>query len=759
MKKLHNAHAEAVSAIDVVTPIQKIVNNDHLILQEKMHQIVDVMCQLTQASLCRLYIWHGSLALEFCSAQFQRNMAPSSVTDMLVERIVYEVAHLNQPVILKDLSQHPTCRLNPQHYAMLPKGGVLVFPIGTESDVKGIIALSATETDQFEILSPQLRAVAEMLHNLMRQSPQQLIPEALRDSDAYLPKIVTGIPIHNGLAKGYALIHDQRTTVTKVYADDIDQEVPRLEQAIINMHTHLDGLVKQTPFAAESEEATILETFQMIAHDRGWLNQIRQAVKEGLTAEAAIQRVLQHLKTRMTHAQDFYLQDRIWDIEDVSNRLMNHLGGQKIPIGTQDNEPVILLARSLGPADLLDYQRLNVKALLLEEAFQTAHVAIVARALNIPVIGQVRDLLARIKPGDFLLVDGREGRITLRPNSLALYKFDQECQRRSYKIIEAQRHQPLQAITRDGVPISIQLNACVLNDMDNLSGIAVDGVGLFRTEILFMTQKSFPDVALQTKLYREILSRAQNLPVIFRTLDIGGDKILPYLRHFHEENPMMGWRAIRIGLERPSILRQQLRAMIRAASGLSLHIMFPMIADEQEFLAAKRILLTELDHCKQLGYIPPLDVHIGATLEVPSLAWRIDNLAPHVDFISIGTNDLFQFFFAADRGNPYVADRYDNLSPSFLSFLKFIATKMIQAQKPTTVCGEMAGNPLEAMALLALGFRTLSLARSAVGPVKMMIRSLNLQKLTHFIESQLLTSKKTIRNDLKLFTKDHSIAI
>jgi phosphotransferase system enzyme I (PtsP) len=275
-----------------------------------------------------------------------------------------------------------------------------------------------------------------------------------------------------------------------------------------------------------------------------------------------------------------------------------------------------------------------------------------------------------------------------------------------------------------------------------------------------MLREDFPSVGQQTTIYRRVLEHAGDRPVTFRTLDIGGDKLLPYMSEIEDENPAMGWRAIRLALDRPAMLRQQLRALIRAAAGHRLKVMFPMIADVAEFDAAREILQLELDRQRKAGDPLPDEIAVGLMLEVPALLWQLPALAGRADFVSLGTNDLVQFLFAADRGNPRLAGRYDPLSPAVLHALGEVAANCAALQLPVTVCGEMASDPLEAMALVGLGFRSLSMTPSAIGPVKAMIRSLDLAALVEFVGAlKKDMAAHSFRGQFHDFARDREIAL
>jgi len=507
------------------------------------------------------------------------------------------------------------------------------------------------------------------------------------------------------------------------------------------------------------EHEDVLEAFRLIAEDAGWLKRTEEAVRSGLTAEAAALKVKNEMRARLSQASDPYLRERMHDLDDLSNRLLQHLTGKGGQQAEDLPEHMVLVARNMGPAELLDYDHTRLRGLVLEEGSATSHVSIVARALDVPVMGQVRDVLSKIDNGETIIVDGENAQVLLRPGEDVQQAFHET--RRHLEQIKAQYAQlkDLPAETLDGTQISLNINAGLLFDFDQIETTGAAGVGLYRTEVPFMVRAEFPDVESQRQLYEKVLDRAGGKPVVFRTVDVGGDKVLPYWDDFDEENPAMGWRAIRISLDRPAILRQQLRALIRAARGRDIHVMFPMVAEVEEFDEAKGLLQRELDHEKARGGMLPENVHAGVMLEVPALALQLDKLIPRVDFISIGSNDLMQFLYATDRGNPHVSDRYDILSPFALGFLKSIRDRCDQAGVPVSVCGEAAGRPLEAMALVGIGFRRLSMPPPAIGPVKEMIRTMPERQVAQFVHSMLEMPRASIRSRLKAFAKDHGIKV
>jgi phosphotransferase system enzyme I (PtsP) len=526
------------------------------------------------------------------------------------------------------------------------------------------------------------------------------------------------------------------------------------------MKLALDEMLATTDVAAGGEHREVLETYRMFAEDRGWANRIVEAIGTGLTAEAAVQKVQNDTRARMREVTDPYLRERLADLDDLANRLQRHLLGQDdVQQPRELPDETILVARNMGPAELLDYDRRKLKGVVLEEGTATAHVAIVARALDIPVVGRCNDLMAKVLPSDPLIVDGDNSQIYVRPPEDIQQTYAEAMRQRSERqqAFAAIRHLP--AVTLDGVEVTLMVNAGLLIDVPQIEAQGAAGIGLYRTEITFMVAQSFPDVVQQRDVYKRAMDASNGKPVVFRTLDIGSDKVLSYWQREAEENPAMGWRAIRISLDRPALLRQQLRALILAAEGRPLSVMFPMVAEAWEFEEARALLKLEVDRATQAGQKLPREIKVGAMIEVPSLYFQLDTLLDRLDFVSVGSNDLKQFLYAADRGNPRLSDRYDTLAPAMVRLLGMIAEACNTQGKSLSLCGEMAGDPIAAMALLCLGFRQLSMAPTSIGPVRAMIRSLDLGRLLSYWTELQARPVSDLRSRLLVFARDHGVAL
>jgi len=728
--------------------------------QSRLDQVVRLIAANMVAEVCSIYVMRAGEVLELFATEGLNPGAVHQTRLRVGEGLVGFVAAQARAVALHDAQAHP-------NFVYRPETGEEIFnafmgvPILRGGRVLGVLVVQNKahrryEEEEIEALQTIAMVVAEMIAGGELVGREELLPA---DGIGLLPLRLDGIAFNQGIAMGQAVLHEPRIVVEKLVGEDPERELDRLKEALDGMHSALDDLFAASDLAHGGEHREVLETFRMIAEDRGWLGRIREAISGGLTAEAAVQRSQDDIRTRMHTVTDPYLRERLHDFEDLTNRLLLHLTGEAPTADKPLPDDVVLLARNMGPAELLDYDRARLRALVLEEGSPTSHVSIVARALDIPLVGQIRNLLERIEPGDPMIVDGDHAQIFLRPGEDVLAAFQDSLAARQERRAAYHRERDLPAQTRDGTRVALMLNAGLLIDLAHLDETGADGIGLYRTEIPFMARPTYPDVRAQTELYQRIYDETGDRPVVFRTLDVGGDKLLPYFGANSEENPALGWRALRILLDRPAILRQQLRALMRAARGRTLYVMFPMVSEVAEYDAARHLLDMEHRRLADRGEEGPTAVRVGAMLEVPALVWQLQALLPRLDFLSIGSNDLFQFLFASDRGNPKLAERYDTLSPSALAMLRHVVCACDAAGVPVTLCGEMAGRPLEAMTLIGLGFRSISMAAASVGPVKQMVRSLDLHPLQDLLANIEDRADHSLRGRLRDFAHDHGVAI
>lgn len=725
--------------------------------EHRLGSIVRLIAEHMHADVCSCYVMRAGDILELFATVGLNPQAVHRTRLRTGEGIVGDIAAHARALAIADAHHHPSFAYRPET-GEDPYNALMGVPILRGGRVRGVLVIQHRDSrhyddEEIELLETIAMVVAELITSGSFLGAQ----ESARVGDPpFMPFRLDGTSLSAGLAMGVAVLHRQQFSVRHMFADDPETEVERLRVAVHEMHTAIDAMAA----GFGGEPLDILETYRMIAEDRGWLSRIREAVHSGLTAEAAVIRVQNDTRARLTHVSDPMIRDRLLDFDDLAHRLLQHLAGRSsIADGIPLPDDVILVARSLGPAELLDYDRARLRGVVLAEGSPFSHVTILARALAIPVVGRVANLLSRVDPLDTLLVDGQRGHIYIRPSDEVRTAFAESIRSNAIREQTYAEVRSLPAITQDRVPISIRLNCGLLIDLPHLDASGADGIGLFRTEIPFMVYSTFPDVDTQTDLYKAVLDEAGHRPVAFRTLDIGGDKKLPYFSTEHEENPAMGWRAIRIGLDRPAMLRQQLRALLRAAWDRPLSIMFPMVATVAEFDASDRILAMELARAEAAGQPTPSPLRVGVMLEIPALLQQLPTLLSRVDFVAVGSNDLFQYMFACDRSNPRLARRYDPLSPPFLNALRGIAEACNRKGVPLSVCGEMAGQPLDAMALIGLGYRTLSMAPPAAGPVKSMVRKLHVAALESYLQALSDCRDNSVRDRLEAFARDHGVPI
>jgi phosphotransferase system enzyme I (PtsP) len=730
--------------------------------QARLDEIVVLIANNMVAEVCSVYVMRSDGTLELYATEGLNREAVHLTTMRAGEGLVGAIAAAAEPLSLSDAQSHPAFSYRPETGEEIYQS-FLGVPILRGGNTLGVLVVQnkarrAYSEEEIEALQTTAMLLAEMVAS----GELQALARPGADIAVRRPIALSGTPVAEGIGLGHVVLHEPRIVVTQIVAEDTTRETARLEAALEEMRAALDDLIASSDHAGPGEHREVLETFRMFAQDKGWLRRLREAVATGLTAEAAVERVQNDARAKLQRQTDPYLRERLHDLDELATRLLAQLTGASL-VAEKEALPdnAILVARAMGPAALLDYERSRLRGLVLEEGGGSSHVAIVARALGIPCVGEVENVTTLVEPGDAIIVDGGSGEVQLRPLPDVEAAYADKARMRARRQARYKALTPLPSITRDGVPIGLHLNAGLLIDVPYVVEMNADSIGLFRTELQFMLAATFPRTTQQYALYRSVLDAVRDRPVTFRTLDIGGDKVLPYMAWHEEENPALGWRAIRIGLDRPGLLRSQLRAMLRAAEGRDVRIMFPMVAEVAEFDAAQAVVGRELAHLSRHGYTPPRGLKLGVMIEVPSLLFQLDELLSRVDFVSVGSNDLLQYLFAADRDNKRVATRFDPLAPSMLRALKMIADAARKAGKPVTLCGEIGGRPLEAMALLALGYRSLSMSATALGPVKAMVRELDLGDATLRMEELLAArhGEQSLRLALRAYADEREIPL
>jgi phosphotransferase system, enzyme I, PtsP len=730
--------------------------------QERLDKIVVLIAANMVAEVCSVYVLRVDGTLELYATEGLNKAAVHQTVLRADEGLVGLVASEANPINLSEAQNHPAFSYRAEtgeeiYHSFL---GVPVLRAGNTLGV--LVVQNRARRTYTEEEEEALQTTAMVLAEMIASGELSAIAQPGAEPAARRPLHLSGTALNEGIALGHVVLHEPRVVITNFIADDLSKELKRLEAAVETMRSDLDVLLERGEVADGGEHRDVLEAYRMFAYDRGWVHRLEEAVATGLTAEAAVERVQSDTRARMLRATDPYLRERLHDLDELANRLMHHLLGQDYaPARDRLPENAVLVARSMGPAALLEYDRKRLRGLVLEEGGPNSHVAIVARALGIAAVGEIANATGVADPGDAIIVDGATGDVHVRPSPDMEAAYVERVRLRARRQLQylALRDKP--CMTRDGQKIELMINAGLAVDLPHIEETGAAGIGLFRTELQFMVAATFPRTAEQFSLYRAVLDAAGDKPVTFRTLDIGGDKVLPYMRNVEEENPALGWRAIRLGLDRPGLLRSQVRALLRAAGGRDLKVMFPMIATVEEFDEAKSLVERELTHLRRHSHKLPEQVEVGTMLEVPSLLYQLDELLDRVDFLSVGSNDLVQFFYAADRGNSRVADRFDAISAPVLRALKSIADKGRAHAKPVTLCGELASKPIGALALVAIGYRSLSLSPSAVGPVKAMLLDLNAAKAAALMQPLIDSPSGSlpIRERLKAFAAEQGLQI
>jgi phosphotransferase system enzyme I (PtsP) len=724
--------------------------------QMRLDKLVAVIASNMVAEVCSIYLRRAGKMLELFATEGLNPTAVHATQLREGEGLVGLVAETAEAVNLSDAPADP-------HFSYRPETGedpyrsFLGVPIVRGGQVFGVLTVqNKAERIYAEEEVEALQTVAMVLAEVVAQGGFFNVAE-LDEPELRIdrPRKFTGEGLSEGVAVGRVVLHEPRVKVERMIADNPVEELKRLEDAIGSLREGVDEMLASSELDLTGEGREVIEAYRLFAYDQGWRQRMRDAVRTGLTAEAAVERVQDEMRLRVQRLGDALLRERAHDLDDLARRLLRHLTGDGVAADLPRD--AILVGRNMGPAELLDYGRDRLLGLALEEAASTSHVAIVARSMGLPLVSSLAGIADSARAGNAIVVDGESGEVHLRPPGEIVAAFEEKRALRLQVQARFAAVRDLPAVTKDGVPIRLMMNAGLEFDMPHLKESGADGIGLFRTELQFMLGETMPRLADQCAFYKTILDAAGDKPVVFRTLDLGGDKVLPYARWEREENPALGWRAIRIALDRPALLRYQTRALLMASSGRTLRILLPMVSNVDEFNRGRALIDRELERARLMNHTRPTQVLVGAMLEVPALAFMLPQLMRSADFVSIGSNDLFSLAFAVDRTNPRVARRYDNLNPASLTMIRLIVQSAAENSGDLSLCGEMAGRPLDAMALLGLGIRTLSMQPGQIGPVKMMIRSLNLGEVSAFVDRLCGRTDHSLRTRLFAFAAERGI--
>lgn len=710
--------------------------------QARLDQIVALIASSMHTEVCSIYLFRDEDTLELCATEGLKAEAVHITRMRVGEGLVGRVAKRGGPVNTADAPSE-------RGFRYMPETGEEIFssflgvPIQRLGEKLGVLVVQSKESRQYSDDEVYALEVVAMVLAEMTELGAFVGEGAALKARHTQPVMFRGTTGQEGTAEGHVYLHEPRVVVTNPIAEDPKAEAERFSKAIEQLRVSVDELLSNAN-TTDVEQREVLEAYRMFANSRSWIRRMEEDIASGLSAEAAVEKEQSTARARMETVPDAYLRERLHDLDDLSNRLLRILSGQGAETGAEIPEDPILVARNIGPGELLEYGR-RLKGVVLEQGSVGSHAAIVARAWAIPLIIHANQITTEALNGDHIMLDGDQGIAHLRPDDTVVSAFRDKSamQAEAQKRYVSLRDKPAEA--KCGTRIGLHMNAGLMADLPSLGSSGAEGVGLFRTELQFLTRSNVPKRGELAALYARVIDASDGKRVVFRTLDIGSDKVLPYMKREDEPNPALGWRAIRVGLDKPGVMRMQLQALMRAANGRPLTLMFPFVAQFDEYRAARQHVLDELEREKRLGHVLPEKVEIGAMLETPSLAYAPRQFYEMADFISIGGNDLKQFFFAADRENERVRRRYDTLNASYMKFIAQIVDRCAETNTPVSFCGEDAGRPVDAVCLAAMGLRTLSMRPASIGPVKHLIRRIDLDALRATIDETLKTEAQSVR--------------
>ena len=722
--------------------------------QERLDKITHLIATSMGCEVCSIYLFRDEDTLELCATEGLNKASVHQTRMKLGEGLVGRVAKRKAVVNTPNAPQAPGFRFMPETGEEIYSSflGVPIQRIGAALGVLVVQSRTAREFSADEVYA--LEVVAMVLAE-MTELGAFVGDGAAMSARHSQPVLLRGTVGQEGVAEGHVWLHEPRVVVSNPIADDPETEAIRLESAVGLLRISVDQMLSMA--GGDKDQQQVIEAYRMFANSKGWMRRMLESISSGLSAEAAVEKEQSTARARMGQVPDAYLRERLSDLDDLSNRLLRILTGQGSDTGAEMPKNPILVARNIGPAELLDYGR-KLRGIVLEGGSVGSHAAIVARALAIPLLVHVGRITDDALNGDHIMLDGEQGIVHLRPDDSVASAFRDKIamQAAAQERYASIRDEPAQA--KCGSIVQLHMNAGLMADLPSLQSSGAEGVGLFRTELQFLVRNQMPKRTELAALYARVLDAAQGKRVVFRTLDIGSDKVLPYMKPNDEPNPALGWRAIRVGLDKPGIMRMQLQALIRAANGRPLTVMFPFVAQFEEYRDARAEMDKTMAREERLGHVLPSEIEVGAMLETPSLAFAPRKFFEEVEFLSVGGNDLKQFFFAADRENERVRRRYDTLNVSYLSFLEGIVERCRDTGTSLSFCGEDAGRPVEALCFAAIGFRILSMRPASIGPVKSLLRRCNLDDVRRVIHDARDRGEMSVRAAVMEYVRAQSAA-
>ena len=710
--------------------------------QARLDKITHLTADSMGTEVCSIYLFRDEETLELCATEGLKSESVHQTRMKLGEGLVGRVARTGKVMNTADAPQARGFRYMPETGEEI-YSSFLGVPIQRLGEKLGVLVVQSKVAREFTPDEVYALEVVAMVLAEMAELGAFVGEGAALTARHTQPVLFRGTTGQEGTAEGQVWLHEPRVVVTNMVGDDPARESQRLRDAVEALRVSVDELMADA--GGDAEQAQVLEAYRMFANSKGWLRRMEEDIGRGLSAEAAVEKEQSQARARMSQVTDAYLRERLQDLDDLSNRLLRNLTGQGRETGADMPENPILVARNIGPGELLEYGR-KLQGIVLEEGSVGSHAAIVARALAIPLVIHVGRITNEALNGDHIMVDGDQGVVHLRPDDTVRNAFREKIAMQAKALERYASIRDVPCVAACGTRVALNMNAGLMADLPSLQGSGAEGVGLFRTELQFLVRNQMPRRTELAALYARVLDAADGKRVVFRTLDIGSDKVLPYMKPTDEPNPALGWRAIRVGLDKPGVLRMQLQALLRAANGRPLSVMFPFVAQFDEYRAARAEMDKAIERERILGHTLPERLEVGAMLETPSLAFAPKKFFEEVQFLSIGGNDLKQFFFAADRENERVRRRYDTLNVSFLTFIEGIADRCASTGTHLSFCGEDAGRPIEAVCLAAIGIRCLSMRPASIGPVKHLLMRVRLDAVKAVIDAARERGEQSVRS-------------
>ncbi|WP_440055579.1 phosphoenolpyruvate--protein phosphotransferase [Pseudoalteromonas sp. T1lg65] len=732
-------------------------------LQSALNCFVSMVKQAMRTECCSIYFADYSQDNFVLMATDGLNKKAVGTFRMgFTEGLVGLVAQREEPINIAHAQSHPRFRLSPE----VNEEGFNAFlsvPVVHQRKVLGVIVVQQKMARVFshDEESFLITLSAQLASQLANAEVQSLLEQ---DASSHRTSVLKGVSSAPGIALGHGYVvlpNIVFASIESQKADDLEQQRQLFHQAVAATRQEFHVLAKTLSSDLPKEAVAVFEVYQQLLDAKSLGKQVEQELQQGWNAKSSLKHVIERLFAQFDTMTDPYIKERAIDVQDIGQRVLNHMVSTEQAV-KQYPENTILIAHTLTPTMLAQVPKEKLKGVVSVHGSANSHASILTRAMGIPAIWGIEDIPLLQFDGKEVILDAYAGRLYISPSQVLINEYIEIKHKDNILHDKFEAEHELPPVTLDGERISLLLNAGLDLSTDPLSAKFCDGVGLYRTEAWFMQKGQFPSQAEQESWYRDVLTRYHPEPVIMRTLDIGGDKVLDYF-NIKEENPFLGWRGIRISLDHPELFLDQIKAMIKANAGLgNLQIMLPMVGHTEEIdealaLIEQACFELQEEWADQFYQIDKPEV--GVMLEVPSSVYLLPEWSKKVDFCSVGSNDLTQYLLAVDRSNAQVADLFDPYHPSVLRVLNQIAKQCQEYELPFSLCGELGGEPEGAILLIAMGYRRLSMNISSLNKVKWVLRRLNVTDMERLLDACLQqSSSKSVHRIIKEFMIEHDFA-